>query len=159
VCHGISVTHDHTKKNNGIDTMKEPTKKQRIMEFRKKARTINRKLKDTASRTEAKLLLHTLIYHFDGFAPQQQLVNRYMSSKYHWGNKRTALVLHTLAEIGIIDRSTGPDNWTLFFLVRGFLDRCEERITQAKLVIWKRLSYYRRAIYSFRCRIAGFHVT
>ena len=95
------------------------------------------------------MILHALIYHFDGFARQQQLVNRYMSSKYHWGNKRTARVLEKLAEIGVIDRSkSDSDNWTLFFLVKGFIEACRERIKQAKLAIRERLTRYRFAILS-----------
>ena len=137
----------HTKQQNGIDKMTEPTKRQKLIEFRKREKTIDRKLKDTTSNAEAKLLLRTLIYHFDGFACQQQIINAYMSSKYHWGNKRTARVLEKLAEIGMIDRSKSrSDNWTLFFLVRGFLAWCEERIERAKLAIMERLSRYRLAI-------------
>ena len=135
--------------------MSDLTKKQKPEEYRKKEKIIKRKLKDRTARAEAKLLLHTLIFHFDGFARQQQLVNRYMSLKYHWGNKRTARVLEKLAEIGVIDRSrSGPDNWTLFFLVRGFLDKCRERIQRAKLAIKERLSCCRFAIYCIT-RIKG----
>ncbi len=96
------------------------------------------------------MLLHALFFHFDGFARQQQLVNEYMSFKYHWGNKRTARVLRTLAEIGMIGRSrSGLDKWTLFFLVKGFLDMCRRRIERAKLAIRERLNRYRFAILSF----------
>ena len=117
--------------------------------FRNQAKVIEDKLSDTISKSEAKLLLHTLIYHFDGFALQQQFVNEYMSSKYHWGNKRTARVLEKLAEIGVIDRSrSGPDNWTLFFLVKGFIEACREMIEQAKIAIMERLKSYRFAILS-----------
>ena len=137
----------HTKKQNGIDTMKEPTKRKKLKEFRKHAKTINKKLKDDISRAEAKLLLHTLLYHFNGFARQQQLVNEYMSSKYHWGNKRTARVLKTLSEIDIIERSRpGSDNWTLFFLVKGFIDKCKDRIERALQAIRKRSYHFRSAI-------------
>ena len=138
-----------TKETNGSDTMSEPTKEQKLMEFDKQAKIIERKLKDERSRAEAKLLLHTLIFHFDGFARQQQLVNRYMSSEYHWGNKRTARVLRTLSEIGVIDRSKSEsDNWTLFFVVKGFLEECGERIKRAALAIKLRLGCYRSAIFS-----------
>ena len=127
--------------------MSELTKKQKSEEYRKKEKIIKRKLKDRTSRAEAKLLLHVLIYHFNGFARQQQLVNEYMSLTYHWGNKRTASVLETLSKNGVIDRSkSGPDNWTLFFLVKGFIEKCRERIEQAKLAIMERLSCYRFAI-------------
>ena len=127
--------------------MSDLTKKQKPEEYRKKEKIIKRKLKDRTARAEAKLLLHTLIFHFDGFARQQQIINVYMSSKYHWGNKRTARVLEKLAEIGVIDRSrSGPDNWTLFFLVKGFIEKCKERIEQAMLAIKKRLNYCRLAI-------------
>ena len=137
--------------------MSKREKKPKLKEFRNQAKVIEDKLSDTISKAEAKLLLHTLIYHFDGFARQQQLVNEYMSSKYHWGNKRTARVLEKLAEIGVIDRTrSGFDNWTLFFLVRGFLDWCRERIEQAKLAIVERLRRYSFAILSIGCtRNAG----
>ena len=169
----------HTKKQNGTDTMNELTKKQKLIEFRKQEKTIERRLKDNtsiegdpigsphfqaesielgSSSAEAKLLLHTLIYHFDGFARQQQIINAYMSSKYHWGNKRTARVLEKLAEIGVIDRSkSGQDNWTLFFVVKGFIEKCRERIQQAMLAIKERLSHCRLAILSINCiRKVGF---
>jgi len=127
--------------------MKISTNRQKLMEYRKKVKTIKRQLKDDISRAEATLLLHTLIFHFEGFASQQQHVNEYMSVKYHWGNKRTARVLRTMAEIGVIDRSrSGPDKWTLFFLIRGFLDICRRRIERAVLAIGKRLNRYRCAI-------------
>jgi len=129
--------------------MKELTKKYRMKEFRKHAKTINRKLKDNISRAEAKLLLHALLYHFGGFARQQQLVNEYMSHKYHWGNKRTARVLKTLFEIGVIDRSrTSTDNWTLFFLVKGFFEKCRKRIERALQAIRNRLYLFSSAILS-----------
>ncbi len=128
--------------------MNEPTKKQRQLIFRKQEKIIKRILNDNTSIAEAKLLLLVLIFHFDGFAPKQQLVNRYMSFKYHWGNKRTARVLQTLADVGVIDRSTGPDNWTLFFLVKGFLVRCGEPIERAVIAIKERLSRFRIAILS-----------
>ena len=129
--------------------MSKREKKPKLKEFRNQAKVIEDKLSDTISKAEAKLLLHTLIYHFDGFARQQQLVNEYMSSKYHWGNKRTASVLKTLSELGLIDRSrSGPDNWTLFFLVRGFLEKCRELIERAKLAIRERLNRYRYAVLS-----------
>ncbi len=121
--------------------MNELTKKQKLIEFRKQEKTIERQLKDKTSRAEAKLILHALIYHFDGFARQQQIINVYMSSKYHWGNKRTARVLEKLAEIGVIDRSkSSQDNWSLFFVVKGFIEKCSERIQQAMLAIKERLN-------------------
>ena len=127
--------------------MSEREKKPKLKEYKKQAKVIEDTLSDTISIAEAKLLLHTLIFHFDGFARQQQIINVYMSSKYHWGNKRTARVLEKLAEIGVIDRSrSGPDNWTLFFLVKGFIEKCKERIEQAMLAIKKRLNYCRLAI-------------
>jgi len=132
-----------TKKKNGNDTMSKRNRKHNLMEYRKQVKTIKRKLKDKTSKAEAQLLLHTLIFHFDGFARQQTLINEYMSSKYHWGNKRTARVLRTLAEISVIDRSrTKSDNWTLFFLVKDYFDKCRERIQRAKLAIRERLSRY-----------------
>ena len=133
--------------------------KYELKEYRKKGKTIERKLKDNTSRAEAKLLLHTLIYHFDGFAPQQQLVSKHMAFNYHWGNKRTASALKILSEIGIIDHSrSGPDNWTLLILVRGFLHRCYDRIQRAKFAIKKRMNYFRNAIFSpnlMRAKSAG----
>ena len=105
-------------------------------------------MKDDIAKAEAKLLLHVLIYHFDCFARQQQLINKYMSIKYHWGNKRTANVLKKLAVIGVIDRwKSESDNWTLFFLVGNFLEECRERIVRASLVILERLSSYYSAIF------------
>ena len=132
--------------------MNKRNKKQKLKEFRKHVKTIRRKTNDKISIAEAKLLLHTLIFHFNGFARQQQLVNEYMSYKYHWGNKRTASVLKFLSDIGIIDRTrSGHDNWTLFFLVKGFLKRCMERIESAKLAIRERVNCFRSAIFSATC--------
>ena len=128
--------------------MNKRNKKQKLKEFRKHVKTIRRKTNDKISIAEAKLLLHTLIFHFNGFARQQQLVNEYMSHKYHWGNKRTASVLKFLSHIGIIERSTGPDNWTLFFLVTDFLERCMEQIERAKKAIKERLNHYRFPLFS-----------
>ena len=123
--------------------------KQKYRQYREQVKTIKDKLNDSISRAEAKLLLHTLIFHFDGFARQQNLVNKHMSSKYHWGNKRTAKVLKTLAEIGVLDRSRSKsDNWTLFFLVKGFIEKCRERIIRAAATIKERLSRCRFAILS-----------
>ncbi len=139
----------HLKKNNGVDTMKKRRIKQKQKEYRKQVKVIERKLKDKISRDEAKLLLHVLIYYFDGFARQQHLINSYMSSKYHWGNKRTASVLKSMAAIGAIDRwKSESDNWTLFFLVKGFADMCKERIIRAGLAIKDRMKQYRLAIVS-----------
>ena len=141
------------KKNNGIDRMSKRNRKHNLFEYRNQVKTIKRKLKDKASKAEAQLLLHTLIFHFDGFARQQTLINEYMSSKYHWGNKRTARVLRTLAEISVIDRSrSSQDNWTLFFLVRGFLNKCKKRIERAILTISERMNRYRLAIISITCK-------
>ena len=131
--------------------MSKHTKKQKQKEFNRLAKVIERTLKDETSREEAKLLLHILIHHFDGFARQQQLVNEHMSSKCHWGNKRTARVLRKLAKIGVIDRrKSKPDNWTLFFIVRGFLERCRERIERALVAIRERLRRCRSAVLSVR---------
>ena len=141
------------KKNNGDDTMSKQRKKKKLKEYRKQLKTIERQLDDRISKAEAKLLLDTLIFHFDGFARQQKFVNRYMSSKYHWGNKRTARVLKTLSDIGVIDRSRSEsDNWTLFFLVKGFIEKCRERILQAGLAIKKRLNRSSQAILSIGLR-------
>ncbi len=115
-------------------------RKQKNREYNKLVKLIDRKLKDHISRAESKILLHVLIHMFDGFARQQHLVNEQMSQRYHWGNKRTAQVLKTLAEIGVIHRTRcEADNWTLFFLVRGFLKMCRERIERAVLMIRERL--------------------
>ena len=123
--------------------------KQKNEQYREQVKTIENELKDNTSRAEAKLLLHALIYHFNGFARQQQLVNKYMSSKYYWGNKRTAHVLKTLSEIGVLDRSRSKsDNWTLFFLVKGFIEKCRERVIRAGEAIRERLSRCRFAILS-----------
>ena len=128
------------KKENGVDTMSKHNKKQKSGQYREQVKIIENRSKDKITRAEAKLLLHVLIYHFDGFARQQQLVNKHMSSKYHWGNKRTARVLETLSDIGVIDRSRSEsDNWTLFFLVKGFIEKCRERIERAGLAIKERL--------------------
>jgi len=138
-----------TKMKNGVDTIKIRKNKQKKKEFGKQVKVIERKISDMIQRNEAKLLLRVLIYHFDGFARQQQLINAYTSSKYHWGNKRTAQVLITLASIGVIDRSRSEsDNWSLFFLVKGFLEKCKERIIRAGLAIKKRISHYYSAIIS-----------
>ena len=129
--------------------MNKQSKRQKLKQYRKQLKTIERQLDDRISKGEAKLLLNTLIFHFDGFARQQNLVNEYMSKKYHWGNKRTAKVLKTLAEIDVLARSrSGPDNWTLFFLVKGFIGNCRERIERAVAAIKKRLVYCRFAIFS-----------
>jgi len=134
---------------NEIDTMKIRKNKQKKKEFQKQGKVIERKISDIIQRNEAKLLLQALIYHFDGFARQQQLVIEYMSFKYHWGNKRTAKVLKTLAAIGVIDRWTSEsDNWTLFFLIKGFADTCKERIIRAGLAIKERIGNFYSAIIS-----------
>ena len=138
------------KKKNGADTMNKRKNKHKHKEYRRKLKPIERKIKGKIPRAEAKLLLHVLIYRFDGFARQQQLINAHMSSKYHWGNKRTARILKTLAAIGVLDRwKAESDNWTLFFLVKGFLEKCRERIIQAGLAIKERISQYRFAIIWF----------
>jgi len=159
--------------------MNKQSKRQKLKEYRKQLRTIEHQLDDHISKAEAKLLLYVLIYRFDGFARQQQLVNEHiqrhlhlraiprtlssceprpkvvlrtidnMSSKYHWGNKRTAKVLKTLSEIGVIDRiRSDSDNWTLFFLVKGFVEKCRESIIRAGHAIKMRISRYRFAILS-----------
>jgi len=123
--------------------------KQKQKEYRKQVRAIERKLIDKISRAEAKLLLYVMVNHFDGFARQQKLVIDYMSSKFHWGNKRTSRVLKILADIGIIDRSRSEsDNWTLFFLVRGYLEKCKVRIKQAGHNIKERISNFYKAIFT-----------
>lgn len=129
--------------------MSKRPKEQKLKELRKRTMMIERKLKDGKAVAEAKLLLYVLIYRFDGFARQQHLVNDLMSSRYHWGNKRTARVLVRLDGIGVIERSrSSADNWTLFFLVRGFLQRCRVRIERAALAIRKRLKLSRSVILS-----------
>ena len=72
-----------TKKKNGSDTMCELTRKEKLKEFNIQAKLIERKLSDKVPRAEANLLLHVLIFHFDGFARQQQLVNRYILRYLH----------------------------------------------------------------------------
>lgn len=140
----------YTKKNNGSNTMSKTNRKQKKREFKRLVKVIERRLIDEISRAEAKLLLHVLIHHFDGFARQQNLVNTYMARRYHWGNKRTARVLRKLAEIGVIDRQKSePDNWTLFFSVRGFLERCRKRIERAVVAIRERMKRCRSAILSY----------
>ena len=135
--------------------MRKNNRKQKYRRYVEQVKTIENELKDKTSRAEAKLLLHTLIYHFDGFARQQQLVNRYMSLKYQWGNKRTAKVLKTLSDIDVLARSrSGSDNWTLFFLVKGFIEKCRERIIWAGAAIKERLSHCRLAILSLS-RVRG----
>ena len=129
--------------------MSKRTKKQKQKEFKRLAKVIERKLKEDISRAEAKLLLYVLIHHFDGFARQQNLVNEHMASVCHWGNKRTARVLRKLAEISVITRSKSEsDNWTLFFVVRGFLERCRERVDRALVAIRERMKRCRVAILS-----------
>ena len=133
------------KKNNGSDTMNKCSRKQKLREYKKLAKIIERRLIDDISRAEAKLLLHVLIHHFDGFARQQKLINRHMAVKYHWGNKRT--------KIDVVDRRKSiTDNWTLFFIVRGFLKRCRERIDRAIIVIGERLRRCQVAVLSI-CRM------
>ena len=148
---GSSLLVTHTKKNNGNDTMnrKNKRKKQKLNEFRKHVKTIERRLNDRISKAEARLMLHTLIFHFDGFVPQQQLVSEHLSSKYHWGNKRTSRVLRTLSDIDVIDISrSSSDNWTLFILIKDFFEKCRERIRRAGSAIRERLSRYRFAFLS-----------
>ena len=129
--------------------MNKQSKRQKLKEYRKQLKTIERQLDDRISKAETKLLLRALIDRFDGFARQQNLVNEYMSKKYHWGNKRTAKVLKKLAEIGVIDRSRSEsDNWTLFLLVKGFIEKCKERIIQAGLSIRERMYRCAHAILS-----------
>ncbi len=140
-----------TKQHNGSDMMNKCSRKQKNREYKKLAKQIDRNLNDRISRTESKILLHVLINRFDGFARQQNLVNEQMSRKHHWGNKRTARVLRTLAEIGVIDRDRSEsDNWTLFFIVRGFLEGCRDRIIRAVAAIRERLSRRVFAIPSLR---------
>jgi len=139
----------HKNKKNGNDTMRKQSNKQKLKEYRKQLRTIERQLDDDILKAEAKLMLHTLIFHFNGFARKQNLINTYMARKYHWGNKRTARVLKTLAEIEVLDRSRSrSDNWTLFFLVKGFIEKCRERIFRAGVAIRERLNRCRFAILS-----------
>ena len=126
--------------------MRKQNEKQR---YREQVKTIENELKDEITKAEAKLLLRILIYHFKGFARQQQLVNKHMSSKYQWGNKRTAKVLKTLSDIGVLDRSRSEsDNWTLFFLVKGLIEKCRERIIRAAVTIKERLNRCTHAILS-----------
>ncbi|MDP6156811.1 MAG: hypothetical protein QGH39_04085 [Candidatus Thermoplasmatota archaeon] len=128
---------------------REMKKKQK--EYNRQVRVIERKLTENISIGEAKLLLYVLVYQFDGFARQQRLINVYMASRYHWGNKRTVKVLQELAAIGVIDRwKSESDNWTLFFLVKGFIEKCKERIIKAGLIIKKRMCHYRLAIISIK---------
>ena len=123
----------------------------KLEEYGRGIKDIESKLKDDIARAEAKILLHVLIYHFGGFARQQQLINAHMSSKFHGGNKRTAKVLKSLSKIGVINRSRSKaDNWTLFFLVRDFLEECRERIVRASLAIKERIKRYFSAILSIR---------
>jgi len=141
------------KKKNGVDIiskrMKKRTNKQKQKKYRKNLEDIDSKLDDKIAIAEAKLLLHILIHHFDGFVRQQQLINTYMSSKYHWGNKRTARVLKTLKAIGVIERwKAESDNWTLFFLVKGFIETCKERIIRAGNAITERIKLTFSAITS-----------
>ena len=120
----------------------------KLEEFGRGIKDIESKLKDDIAKAEAKLLLRVLVYHFDCYARQQQIISSHMSSKYHWGNKRTAKVLKTLASIGAIDRwKSEADNWTLFFLVRDFLEECRERIVRATLAIKERIEHYFSAIF------------
>ena len=127
--------------------MRKQNKKQR---YKEQVKTIENEMKDEIPKAEAKLLLRVLIFHFDGFARQQQLVNEYMSTEYHWGNKRTARVLKTLSDIGVLDRSRSEDdNWTLFFVVKGFFEKCRERIELATIAIRERIRRCRYAIFSF----------
>ena len=129
--------------------MNKQSKRQKLKEYRKQLKTIERQLDDRISKAETKLLLRALIDRFDGFARQQNLVNEYMSKKYHWGNKRTAKVLKTLAKIEVLDRSrSNSDNWTLFFVVKGFIEKCRERIILAGTAIKERMSRCRFAILS-----------
>ena len=139
----------YMKTKNGIDTMKIRKNKQKQKEYRKQVKIIERKLKDKIRQNEAILLLHVLIYHFDGFARQQQLVIDHMSLKYHWGNKRTSKVLKTLNAIGVLDRwKSESDRWTLFFLVKGYAEKCKERIIRAGRAITERIRKYYSAIFS-----------
>ncbi len=128
--------------------MNKCSKKENIREYKKLAKQIDRNLNDRISRTEGKILLHVLINRFDGFARQQNLVNVYMAYRYHWGNKRTAKVLRALTGIGVIHRSRcESDNWTLFFLVKGFFRKCKEQIYRAIRSIKRRLSSHHSAIF------------
>ena len=70
-----------------------------------------------------------------------------MNSRHHWGNKRTIRVLKVLAEIGVIERTrSDADHWTWFFLVKGFLDKCMERMLRALEVIRARLRIFRAVV-------------
>jgi len=129
--------------------MSKQNMKQKNEQYREQVKTIEKELTDEITMAEAKSLLHVLIFHFGGFARKQNLINTYMARKYHWGNKRTARVLKTLAEIEMLDRSRSKsDNWTLFFLVKGFIEKCRERIIRAAAAIKERLSRCRFAILS-----------
>ncbi len=117
-------------------------------EYQKQIKVIERKIKNKISRMEAKLLLHVLIYDFDGFARQQQLIIEHMSSRFHWGNKRTIRVLKTIAAIGVVDRwKSKADNWSLFYLIKGFFETCKNRIKRAGKAIKQRVRQYRHAIF------------
>ncbi len=143
----------HLKKINGVDIINKRKDTRKLKEYRKGIKDIESKLDDTIGRAEAKLLLYVIIYHFDCFGRQQQLINTYMSLKYHWGNKRTAKVLKTLSDIGAINRSRSEaDNWTLFFLVTEFLEDCRGRIILAGLAIKERISNFYSAIFSINHR-------
>ena len=121
----------------------------KLTKYRKGIKDIESKLGDRTAKAEAKLLLQTLIFHFDCFGSQQQLINAYMSTRFHWGNRRTARVLKKLAEIGVIERyRSESDNWTLFFLVKGFLNECKDRIARVSLAIIERLSRYYSVVLS-----------
>jgi len=156
---GIPLPMIHKKTKNGVEPLNKRKNKQKQKKYRKLLRTIERKFKDKISRTEAKLLLHVMINHFDGFARQQQLIIEHMSLEFHWGNKRTARVLKTLADIGVLDRwKAESDNWTLFFLVQGFSDKCKERIKRAGRAIKQRISKCYFAIFSIARKAGGHNV-
>ncbi len=129
--------------------MKKIRKKQKQMEYRRQVKVIERKYNEKIPRAELKLLLHRLIFHFDGYANQQQLVIDHMSSRFHWGNRRTVRVLKSLAAIGVIKYWRAPeDKWTLFSLVKGFVNECSDRIIKAGLAIKERISLSYSAIIS-----------
>ncbi len=137
----------HMKKKNGVDIMKVRKSKQKRKKYRSLIKVIEGNISEKIHQDEAKILLHILIYHFDGFTRQQQIINTYMSLKYHWGNKRTSRVLKTLAAIDVIDRwKSESDNWTLFFLVKGFIEECRNKIYLASFNIKERLKRYYSAI-------------
>ena len=74
-----------------------------------------------------------------------------MATRFHWGNKRTARVLNTLAQLGVIDRwKSESDNWTLFFLVKGFLEECRNKIIRAGFAIKERMAHCFSAIFSIK---------